>query len=43
MRQEAIVALMGEQRAAYRVLVGKPETKWQLGWPRCRWFNDIKM
>jgi hypothetical protein len=28
---------MGERRGVYRVLVGKPEGKRQLGRPRCRW------
>ena len=28
---------------AYRALVGKPEGKRPLGWPRCRWEDDIKM
>jgi hypothetical protein len=27
----------------YRILVGKPEGKRQLGRPRCRWVNNIKM
>ena len=31
------VAHMGEERGAYRVLVGKPEGKRPLGRPRCRW------
>jgi hypothetical protein len=34
---------MGEKRNAYRILVGKPEGKRQLGRPRCRWVDDIKM
>jgi hypothetical protein len=34
---------MGEERGAYRVLVGKPEGKRQLGGPRCRWDDNIKM
>jgi len=33
---------MGERRGLYRVLVGKPEGKRQLGRPRRRWDN-IKM
>ena len=33
---------MREGRGVYRVLVGKPEGKSQLGRPRCRWDN-IKM
>jgi hypothetical protein len=32
----------GERRAAYTVLVGKPEGKRQLGIPRRRWENTIK-
>jgi hypothetical protein len=34
---------MGEMTAVYRVLVGKPERKRQLGRPRRRWENNIKM
>jgi len=34
---------MGERRDVYRVLVGKPEGKRQLGKPRRRWENNIKM
>jgi hypothetical protein len=34
---------MREGRGVYRVLVEKPEGKRQLGRPRCRWENDIKM
>jgi hypothetical protein len=33
----------GERRGAYRVLVGKPEGKRQLGRPRRRWEDNIKM
>jgi hypothetical protein len=33
---------MWERRSVYRVLVGKPEGKRQLGRPRRRW-KDIKM
>jgi hypothetical protein len=28
---------MGEKRKAYKVFVGKPEGKRQLGRPRCKW------
>jgi hypothetical protein len=28
---------MGDRRAVYRVLVGRPEGKRSLGRPRCRW------
>jgi hypothetical protein len=34
---------MGEKRTAYRILVGKPEGKNQLGRPRRRWVDNIKM
>jgi hypothetical protein len=34
---------MGEGRGVYRVLVGRPEGKRQLGRPRCRWEDNIKM
>ena len=37
------VARMGEERGAYRVLVGKPEGKRPLGRPRCRWVDNIRM
>jgi hypothetical protein len=33
---------MGEKRNAYRILVGKPEGKTQLGRPRYMWVNNIK-
>jgi hypothetical protein len=33
----------GEKRGVYRVLVRKPEGKRQLGRPRCRWEDNIKM
>jgi hypothetical protein len=34
---------MGENRNAYRILVGKPEGKRPLGRPRRRWVDNIKM
>jgi len=34
---------MGETRGVYRVLVGKPEVKRQLGRLRHRWEDNIKM
>ena len=34
---------MGERRAVYRILVGKPEGKRPLGRPRHRWEVNIKM
>jgi hypothetical protein len=33
----------GEKRNAYRLLVGKPEGKRQLGRPRRRWVDNIRM
>jgi hypothetical protein len=33
---------MGEKRDAYRILVGEPEGKRQLGRPRRRWEDNIK-
>jgi hypothetical protein len=43
MRWVRYVTYMGDRKGAYRVLVGKPEGKRQLGRPRCRWENNIKM
>ena len=37
------MALMGEGRGVYRVLVGKPEGKRPLGRPRRRWEDNIRM
>jgi hypothetical protein len=37
------VARMGEERELYRVLVGKPEGKRQLGRPMRRWEEGIRM
>ena len=37
------VARMEQFRNAYRVLVGKPESKRPLAWPRRRWEDNIKM
>ena len=37
------VARMEQSRNAHRVLVRKPEGKKPLGWPRCRWEDNIKM
>jgi hypothetical protein len=34
---------MGEGRGAYRVLVGRREGRRQLGRPRRRWEDNIKM
>ena len=33
----------GRRRGAYKVLVGKPEGKRQLGRPRRRWVDNIRM
>jgi len=43
MRWAGHVACLGEMRGVYRVLVGKPEGKRQLGRPRLRWEDNIKM
>jgi hypothetical protein len=43
MRRAGHLARMGERRGVYRVLVGKPEGKRQLGRPRRRWEFNIKM
>ena len=37
------VERMEQSRNAYRVLVGKPESKRPLGRPRYRWEDNIKM
>jgi hypothetical protein len=43
MRWAGYVARIGEGRYVYRVLVGRPEGKGQLGRPRRRWEDNIKM
>jgi hypothetical protein len=43
MRRTEHVALMGEGRGVYRVLVGKPEGKRPLGRPRLSWEDNIKL
>ena len=43
MRLVGNVARMGEERGAYRFLVGKPEEKRPLGRPRRRWVDNIMM
>jgi hypothetical protein len=43
MRRAGHVACMGEERKAYKVLVGKPKGKRPLGRPRCRWEDGIRM
>ena len=37
------VARLGEKRGVYRILVGKPEGKRQLGRHRRRWEDNIKI
>jgi hypothetical protein len=34
---------MGENRNAYRLLVGKPEAERPIGGPRRRWIDNIRM
>ena len=36
------VARMGNERGAWKLLVGKPEGKRPVGRPRMRWENNIK-
>jgi hypothetical protein len=43
MRWAGHVALMGEERKMYKVLVGKPEGKRPLGRPRRRWEDGVRM
>ena len=43
MRWAGHVARIGEERRAYRVLVGKPEGKRPMGKPRRRWADNIRM
>jgi hypothetical protein len=43
MRWAGHIARMGAKRNAYRILVGKPESKRPLGRSRRRWVNNIKM
>ena len=43
MRWAGHVACMGQGRGVHRVLVGEPEGKSQLGRPRRRWEDNIKM
>jgi hypothetical protein len=43
MRWAGHVARMGENRNAYRILVGNPEGSRPLGRPKHRWVDNIKM
>jgi hypothetical protein len=43
MRWAGRVARMGEERGAYRILVGRTERRRPLGRPRLRWEDNIKM
>jgi hypothetical protein len=43
MRWAGHIACMGKWRGAYRVLVGRPEGKRQLGRPSCTWEDNINM
>jgi hypothetical protein len=43
MRWAGHVALMGEVRGAYNILVGRPEGRRPLGRPRHGWEDNIKM
>ena len=37
------VARMGEERGAYRIVVGKPDGKRPVGRPRRRWRDNVEM
>jgi hypothetical protein len=43
MRWDGHVARIGKGRGAYRVLVGRPDSRRPLGRPRHRWEDNIKM
>jgi len=43
MRWAGHVVCMGEERVAYRVLMGKLEAKRPLGRPRRRWVDNIRI
>jgi hypothetical protein len=43
MRWAGHVACMGDERGAYRILVGRPEGRRPLGRSRRRWEDNIKM
>jgi hypothetical protein len=43
MRWAGHMADTGEERKAYKVLVGKAEGNRPLGRPRCRWEDGIRM
>jgi len=43
MRWAGHVVREGDERCAYRVLVGKPERKRRLGRPRSRWKDNIEI
>jgi hypothetical protein len=43
MRWAGNVARIGEERSAYRVLAGRPESKRPPGRPKRRWEDNIKM
>jgi hypothetical protein len=43
MRWAGHVARMGEERNAYRILVGRPEGKRPLGRARSMWVDNIKL
>jgi hypothetical protein len=43
MRWAGQLALMGKERGAYRVLVGRPEGRRPIGRPKRRWEDNIKV
>jgi len=43
MRWAGHMARMGEERGAYRILVGKPEGRRPLRRPRRRWVDNVRV
>jgi hypothetical protein len=43
MRWKGLVARMGENRVAYRILIGRPDGRRPLGRPSNRWEDNIEM
>ena len=37
------MACMGNRRGTYRIMVGRPDGKRQIGIPRARWEDNIKL
>ena len=41
LRWVGLVTRMGNERGEWKLLIGKPEGKRPVGWPRMRWENNI--